>query len=93
LVTLLADEELSLFLSDHPGWERGDNDIVRVFTFNDFVEAMGFVTKTALVAEKAFHHPHLDIRWNRVTVRLSTHSEGGITEKDIELAAQLDAVS
>ena len=59
----------------------------------DFVEAMGFVTRVALVAEKAFHHPDIDIRWNKVTLRLSTHSEGGLTEKDLELAERVDGLA
>ena len=62
----------------------------RTFVFGDFVEAMSFVMTVALAAERAFHHPDIDIRWNKVTLTLSTHSEGGLTQKDADLAASLD---
>jgi 4a-hydroxytetrahydrobiopterin dehydratase len=78
------------FVRDHPEWEVGDADIRRTFTFDDFVGSMGFVTKVALAAERANHHPDVDIRWNRVTLTLSTHSEGGLTSKDTELAETID---
>lgn len=86
----IDDEHLSAFLSQHSGWRHDDESIVRSFEFGDFVEAMGFVTSVALQAEKASHHPDIDIRWNTVTLRLSTHSEGGLTDKDTDLAAQID---
>ena len=62
----------------------------RTFRFADFVEAMGFVTRVALLAEKAFHHPDVDIRRSAVTLTLSTHSEGGLTGQDADLAAAID---
>lgn len=62
----------------------------RVFEFRDFVEAMGFVTSVAILAEKAFHHPDIDIRWNKVTITLTTHDEGGLTRKDTTLAAAIE---
>lgn len=89
-MSLLTDEQLSEFLAQHGAWRHDDASIVRTFEFGDFVEAMGFVTSVALAAEKAFHHPDIDIRWNAVTLRLSTHSEGGLTDKDTDLAARID---
>lgn len=89
-MALLDDAQIRQFLDGSPGWERDDDSIVRTFEFGDFTEAMGFVTSVALRAEKANHHPDVDIRWNKVTLRLSTHSEGGLTEKDTDLAGQLD---
>ncbi len=65
----------------------------RTYAFGDFVEAMSFVVAVALVAERAFHHPDIDIRWNKVALTLSTHSEGGLTKKDVDLAASLDDLS
>lgn len=62
----------------------------RTFQFSDFVEAMGFVTMVALAAEKLDHHPDIDIRWNKVTLVLSTHSEGTLTDLDAELARRAD---
>ncbi len=86
----LTDEQLATFITEHNAWEHSDRSIVRSFEFTDFVGAMGFVTSVALMAEKAAHHPDIDIRWNTVTLRLSTHSAGGLTSKDTELAAQID---
>lgn len=91
-MTLVDDERIADFLSDHTDWERDGGSIVATFEFADFVAAMGFVTSVALVAERAFHHPDIDIRWNAVTLRLSTHSEGGLTKKDLDLAERIDAL-
>lgn len=91
-MALIDDDQAGAFLAEHPGWDRDADSIVRTFEFADFVRATGFVTEVALLAEKAFHHPDIDIRWNKVTLRLSTHSEGGLTEKDLELATQVDGL-
>lgn len=90
-MALLDDDQIRTFLAERPGWERAGDSIIRTFEFADFVEAMGFVTSVALLAEKAFHHPDIDVRWNKVTLRLSTHSEGGLTGKDTDLAAKIDS--
>ena len=87
---LLPDAEIEAFVEAHPGWSWADKEITRTFEFDDFVGSVGFVTRVALVAEKADHHPDVDIRWNRVTLTLSTHSEGGLTSKDLELADRAD---
>lgn len=92
-MALLDDDQIHDFVGGHPGWERDGDSIVRTYEFGDFVEAMGFVTSVALASEKAFHHPDIDVRWNKVTLRLSTHSEGGLTEKDTDLASQVDDLS
>lgn len=92
-MSLIDDEALAAFLDEHGGWHRDGESIVRSFEFGDFVEAMGFVTSVALKAEKANHHPDIDIRWNTVTLRLSTHSEGGLTDKDTTLAGEIDALA
>lgn len=83
---LSAEKTIETFLEANPAWGREGEAIKAVFKFKDFSEAMGFVTKVALAAEKADHHPDIDIRWNKVTLVLSTHSEGGITKKDLDLA-------
>jgi pterin-4a-carbinolamine dehydratase len=70
---------------------RDGEEIGRTFEFSDFGEAMGFVARVALAAERADHHPDIDIRWNRVTLTLSTHSAGALTAKDTALAAEVDA--
>ena len=91
-MSLLSEEQVADFVSRHGEWRHDGVSIVRDFEFEDFVEAMGFVASVALVAEKAFHHPDIDIRWNTVTLRLSTHSEGGLTAQDTELAERIETL-
>ena len=74
------------------GWKGNTAAIRRTFTKRDFVRAMAFVNAVALLAERANHHPDIDIRWNRVALTLSTHSAGGVTEKDIALARSINAL-
>jgi 4a-hydroxytetrahydrobiopterin dehydratase len=90
-MSLLPDTEVEAFVEHHPQWSWADAAISRTYEFEDFNESMGFVTRVALEAEKANHHPDIDIRWNKVTLTLSTHSEGGLTAKDLELADVADA--
>ncbi|MGA9594815.1 MAG: 4a-hydroxytetrahydrobiopterin dehydratase [Acidimicrobiia bacterium] len=80
------------FLIEHPGWVLEEETIRKTFEFTDFNEAMGFVVRVALLAEPANHHPDIDIRWNKVTIALTTHSEGALTEKDITLASKIEAL-
>jgi 4a-hydroxytetrahydrobiopterin dehydratase len=91
-MALLTDAEIAEFLHQHTGWSRTGNEIARTFELPDFVESIGFVAEVAVFAEKANHHPDIDIRWNKVTLRLSTHSEGGLTAKDVELAGRFDTL-
>ena len=79
------------FLADHPDWSLDGETITRTFAFADFNEAMGFVNRVALAAEVADHHPDIDIRWNRVTLALTTHEAGALTDRDIALAGQIDS--
>lgn len=88
----LPDAEVEAFIEGHPQWSWADEAITRTYEFEDFNESMGFVTRVGLAAEKADHHPDIDIRWNKVTLTLSTHSEGGLTEKDLTLADQIDGL-
>ena len=92
-MTVVSDEEIEAFVEAHPGWSRIGDEIERTYEFSDFSGAMGFVTRVALAAEKANHHPDVDIRWNKVTLTLSTHSEGGLTTKDLELADTIDGLA
>ena len=89
-MALVSDTEIEAFIEAHPGWSRDGAEIARTYELADFSESMGFVTRVALAAEKADHHPDVDIRWNKVTLTLSTHSEGGITAKDLDLAEFYD---
>ena len=78
-----------------PGWARAeDRDaIVRSFRFRDFGEAFAFMTQVAIEAEKADHHPEWSNVWNRVDIQLTTHSAGGLTDKDIALARRIDEIA
>jgi 4a-hydroxytetrahydrobiopterin dehydratase len=78
------------FVAEHSEWTLDGEEIARTFVFTDFNEAMGFVNRVALAAEVADHHPDIDIRWNKVTLVLSTHDEGALTEKDTKLAVTFD---
>jgi len=75
-----------------PAWRRQGDAIVRTFQFPDFLVAMAFVNQVASLAEAAAHHPDIDIRWNRVTLLLTTHDASGLTEKDFSLARHIDAL-
>jgi 4a-hydroxytetrahydrobiopterin dehydratase len=75
------------------GWEIVDGKLHREFRFRDFVEAFGFMSRCALVAEKMDHHPEWSNVWNRVTVDLVTHDAGGITDLDTQLASTMNELA
>jgi len=75
-----------------PGWKRRGGEIWREFSFAGFLPAFAFVRKVAAFAEARDHHPDIDIRWNKVTLALSTHSEGGLTAKDFASARHYTAL-
>lgn len=75
------------------GWEEVDGALQREFRFRDFAGSIDFVNRIAEEAERADHHPDIEIRWNRVTLRWRTHSAGAITERDAELARRSDHVA
>jgi 4a-hydroxytetrahydrobiopterin dehydratase len=87
---VLNEDQIKKRLGALRGWQRKNSEISKVYDLKDFVRAMGFVNSVALLAEKANHHPDIDIRWNKVTLTLSTHSEGGLTEKDFNLAEEIE---
>ena len=87
---LIDAAEAEKALSSFDRWEVSKKEIQKLFLFPSFLEAIAFVNKVATKAEKAEHHPDIDIRYNKVKIVLSTHSEGGITEKDIKLARIID---
>jgi len=92
-MALLSDEDISESLAGLPEWRREGDAIVRVFDRGDFVGAVEFLNSIVPVAEAANHHPDVAISWKDVTVTLSTHSEGGVTGADIELASEIDALA
>jgi 4a-hydroxytetrahydrobiopterin dehydratase len=85
----LAGAELEARLRELPGWSLEGGKLHREFRFADFVEAMGFMLRAALVAERMNHHPEWSNVWNRVVVDLTTHDAGGVTASDVELARHL----
>ena len=87
---LLSNDDIEREIRTIIGWNLMGKEIKKTYEFGDFVHAMGFVTSIALLAEKANHHPDIDVRWNKVTLVLSTHSAGGLTEKDFNLARQIE---
>jgi 4a-hydroxytetrahydrobiopterin dehydratase len=89
---LLTEQQIAERLKTAKGWERHGSQIIRKIVKKDFVEAMGFVQSVAMLAEKVDHHPDIDIRWNTITLVLSTHSEGGLTQKDFDLAEQINSL-
>ncbi len=86
----LTAAELRQALRTVPAWKRKSRVISRTYKFRDFVAAMRFVNRVARLAEEAWHHPDILIRWNQVTLTLTTHDEGGLTDMDFTLAAQCD---
>jgi 4a-hydroxytetrahydrobiopterin dehydratase len=92
-MSLLPDDEVEKFVEAHPDWLWADAEITRTYVFSDFSESMGFVNRVAHEAEKANHHPDIEIRWNKVTLTLSTHSEGGLTTRDLDLADIADGLA
>ena len=88
----LSEDDIAARLRPLKGWSRSGFEIRKTFELTDFAAAMGFVTSVALLSEKGNHHPDIDIRWNKVTLTLSTHSEGGLTEKDFTLAQKIEAL-
>ena len=92
-MAVLSDDEVRAGLERLEGWERQGDAIRRTFRFRDFVASVEFVNRLVEPAEAMNHHPDLEISWNRVTVSLSTHSRGGITQSDLELAARIEALA
>ena len=92
-MAVLSDEEIERRLKDLDGWRRDGDSLVREFTFDDFQASVEFVNRITPAAEEMNHHPDLCISWNKVELRLSTHSEGGITESDFDLARHIDPLA
>jgi 4a-hydroxytetrahydrobiopterin dehydratase len=86
----LSDIEIQAGLKQLAGWAREGGVIVKRYTFPTFQDGIRFVDRVAVAADAADHHPDIDIRYTTVTMKLSTHSAGGITGKDLQLAATID---
>lgn len=90
---LLSNEEVAGALRDLPGWEKQGKSLTRTFDRATFNGAIAFVSTLSELANRADHHPDIDIRYNQVKVMLSTHDAGGITAQDVGMARQIQAVS
>lgn len=89
----LSDVEIQRALGKLPGWSRRGDVISKTYQFKTFPEGIAFVGRLAAAAEKADHHPDIDIRYTKVTIALSTHSAGGVTQMDLDLAAKAEALA
>jgi 4a-hydroxytetrahydrobiopterin dehydratase len=92
-MALLDESEIEAKLTGLPGWERAGDAIAKEFDRGDFAGSVGFVSSLVAPAEEMNHHPDLEISWATVKVAISTHSEGGLTAADFELAAKIDALA
>ena len=91
-MTVLSEGEIKKRLKILQGWEMKGGEITKTYNHKDFIDAISFVNKVAILAEKANHHPDILIKYNKVTLTLSTHDEGGITDRDFSLAKKIDGV-
>jgi 4a-hydroxytetrahydrobiopterin dehydratase len=91
-MSLLSPDKVQEKLHALPGWKHEGKEIVRHFEFSDFLAAMAFVNQVAAKAEKANHHPDIDIRYNKVKLALVSHDAGGLTERDMRLAGEINAI-
>jgi len=91
MAELLSNDDLTTALGGLPGWSGTTEGIERAIQAPTFLDGIRLVDAVAEAAERADHHPDIDIRWRTVTFRLSTHSKGGVTDKDIALAKEINA--
>jgi 4a-hydroxytetrahydrobiopterin dehydratase len=87
---LYTEEQIAAGLAQLSGWELHNGRLRKSYTFRTFLRALAFVNSVAYLAEGAGHHPDITINYNKVTLRLTTHSEGGLTERDFSLATDID---
>ncbi len=92
-ITKATDQDIQTALDELGLWTIAEGKLHREYRFRDFVQAFGFMTQAALLAERADHHPEWFNVYNRVVVDLTTHEAGGITERDIELARGMEALA
>ena len=91
-MAVLTDDQVDAALPELQGWERSDGALRRSVDFPAFLDGIAAVQRVAEHAEAKDHHPDVDIRWRTVTFALVTHSEGGITEKDLQMARDIDGI-
>ncbi len=89
----LTESEIEQHLADAPEWSAVNGEITRTYLFTDFKASLAFVNRVAEYAERMQHHPDILIRYNKVTLTVSTHDAGGITQKDFDLAAESETLA
>ena len=92
MAELVDKEEIPALMKKLPEWDLEDKEIVRVVEFDEYMEGIDFVIGVAEIAEEEGHHPDMEIGWCTVTLRLTTHDAGGLTESDFELAGKIDTL-
>jgi len=90
MADLLSNEEIDDRLP--ADWERDDDEVVRVYEFDDYLDGVAFASAVGEIADEEFHHPEMIVRYDEVEVRLTSHEAGGITDRDVELAGRFDDV-
>lgn len=92
MASLLSSDQITQKVSELSAWQVRDGELQRQFEFKSFAQALAFVNEVGALAEAKNHHPDIDIRWNKVLLRLVTHSAGGLTDLDFDLAGQIDRI-
>jgi 4a-hydroxytetrahydrobiopterin dehydratase len=87
---LLTERQRRDFIDSHDGWVIEGETLIKTFSHASFAAAIGFVAAVGVIAEKAFHHPDIDIRYSNVTISLTTHDAGGLTSNDTALATEIE---
>ncbi len=93
MVSLIEKNQLDSFIKKNPSWIIDNKTIKKEFKFQNFIEAFGFMSKVAILAEKIDHHPDWQNTYNKVKINLTTHDKGGITTNDIKLAESIDKLN
>ena len=88
----LSDLEIQRALGGLPGWSRRGDTLTKTFAFERFTDGISFINRVAKVADEMNHHPDIDVRYTKITIVLSTHDAGGITQSDLELAERIEKV-
>ena len=88
-----TDQEIERALADLPGWKRDGTSMIKVYEFGGFKAAMAFANTVAELAERADHHPDINIQYHKITLTLTSHDAGGVTDRDIRLARQIEAAA
>ena len=88
----LVDAEITAALEALEGWKREGDEIVKTFDCGSFADAIAFVVRVGFLAERADHHPDIDVRWKNVRIALTTHDANGLTNRDLDLAAEIESI-